>query len=107
MTKIIFTQADGTRVTVDASHGDSVMSAALASDVDGITAEYGGNMMCATCHVYVEESVADRLPAMTDDEDQMLAWTSAPRTSASRLSCRLPATEEFDGMAVTVPESQA
>ncbi|WP_411141503.1 2Fe-2S iron-sulfur cluster-binding protein [Streptomyces sp. x-80] len=103
MTKIIYVQPDSTRVTVDAAPGDSVMSAALAGDVDGITAECGGNMMCATCHVHVEESLADRLPAMCDDEDQMLACTAAPRTATSRLSCRLPVTDALDGTVVTVP----
>ncbi|MEU0938531.1 MULTISPECIES: 2Fe-2S iron-sulfur cluster-binding protein [unclassified Embleya] len=102
MTKIVYIQPDGTRVTVDAAPGDTVMSAALAGDVDGIVGECGGNMMCATCHVHVEESAARRLPAMTDDEDQMLACTDAPRTAHSRLSCQLPTDEP---MVVTVPGS--
>ncbi|MFE3202428.1 2Fe-2S iron-sulfur cluster-binding protein [Embleya sp. NPDC059237] len=102
MTRIGYIQPDGTRVIVDAAPGDTVMSAALTGDVDGIVGECGGNMMCATCHVYVEESSADRLPAMTDDEDQMLHCTEAPRTAISRLSCQLPAD---DPMVVTVPGS--
>ncbi|MGW5938053.1 2Fe-2S iron-sulfur cluster-binding protein [Streptomyces celluloflavus] len=106
MTKIIYRQPDGTRVTIDAAPGDSVMSAALAADVDGIVGECGGNMMCATCHVYVEDPGAGRLPAMTDDEDQMLACTDAPRTTASRLSCQLPADDTIDTMVVTIPGSR-
>ncbi|MCX4398678.1 2Fe-2S iron-sulfur cluster-binding protein [Streptomyces sp. NBC_00257] len=105
MTKISYIQPDGTRVTVDAGPGDSVMSAALAGDVDGIVGECGGNMMCATCHVYVDESVAGRFPAMTDDEEQMLSCAEAPRTSASRLSCQLPADGAADDIVVTVPGS--
>ncbi|MFD5193230.1 2Fe-2S iron-sulfur cluster-binding protein [Streptomyces sp. NPDC058357] len=107
MTKISYIQPDGTLVTVDAAPGDSVMSAALVGDVDGIVGECGGNIMCATCHVYVDESVAGRFPAMTDDEDQMLACTDAPRTPASRLSCQLPADDAIDGIVVTVPGSRA
>ncbi|GCD99055.1 2Fe-2S iron-sulfur cluster-binding protein [Embleya hyalina] len=100
MTKIDYIQSDGTRITVDAAPGDTVMSAAIAADVDGIVGECGGNMMCATCHVYVDEAPAARLPAMTDDEDQMLACTEAPRTALSRLGCQLPTDEP---MVVTVP----
>lgn len=62
--------------------------------------------MCATCHVYVHEEYLDRLPAMEEDEDEMLNGTAEPRTSRSRLSCQLVLDDDLDGIVVDLPESQ-
>ena len=35
--------------------------------------------MCATCHVYVDESWLARLAAMSDDEDELLDGVAAER----------------------------
>ena len=51
MTRITFVAADGTAQTVEARLGDSAMQTALAHGIDGITAECGGAMACATCYV--------------------------------------------------------
>ncbi|WP_432828593.1 2Fe-2S iron-sulfur cluster-binding protein [Dactylosporangium sp. CA-092794] len=101
-----FRHPDGSIDVVDASLNNSLMSAAIKHPVDGIIAECGGNAMCATCHVYVEPAFADRLPAMAEEEDEMLDGTASPRTGLSRLSCQLVVTEELAGMTVDVPPDQ-
>jgi 2Fe-2S ferredoxin len=62
--------------------------------------------MCATCHVYVDESWLARLPAMADDEDALLDGTASERRPNSRLSCQIKMTPELDGIVVKLPERQ-
>jgi hypothetical protein len=66
----------------------------------------GGEMMCATCHVYVEENQLSRTPTQSDDEKAMLEFTASERRPNSRLSCQLVVTPELDGLVVYLPETQ-
>jgi 2Fe-2S ferredoxin len=93
-------------VQAQADVGTSVMMAAVAQDIDGIVAECGGSLMCATCHVYVDEAFDDRLPEMSPDEDEMLEAAACERLPNSRLSCQLVLSEELDGLVVRLPETQ-
>lgn len=81
----------------------SLMHAAVKNDVPGIIGECGGNAMCATCHVYVDDAHLSRLPAMEDDEDEMLDGVVAMRTGNSRLGCQLVLDAELTGIRVEVP----
>lgn len=98
--------ASGERTTLVGRTGQSLMQAAVANNVAGIEAECGGTMTCATCHVYVRDEFASKLPAMTGDEDATLDFTAAVRKPSSRLSCQLPLTEDLDGLTVDLPETQ-
>jgi ferredoxin, 2Fe-2S len=106
MSKINFIQPDGHVLAIDAEPGKSVMHVALANDVLGIVAECGGNAMCATCHIYVEDEDLGQLSEMAGDEDAMLDCTASPRESNSRLSCQVEVPEESAGVTVRVPERQ-
>src|SRR4051794_405592 len=106
MTAIIFVHPDGRRERIDAGAAETVMLAATSHGVAGILAECGGNAMCATCHVYVEDSWLDRLPAMTGEEDALLDGAAAERRPNSRLSCQIRITPELDGLGVRLPERQ-
>ena len=104
MPSITFIHPDGQRQQVQAVIGASVMRAALANGVAGITAVCGGAAACATCHVYVEP--LPDLPAMAMLEDEMLDTTAEPRRPTSRLSCQIFMTAELDGLEVGLPEQQ-
>lgn len=106
MPTLVFEQPDGSRRALDVTEGTSVMKAAVAHGIDGIVAECGGSAMCATCHVYTDPADADRLPPVSDDEDEMLDCTVAPRRDGSRLSCQVVATGELDGLVVRLPQEQ-
>ena len=67
----------------------------------GIRAECGGACACATCHVYIDEAWADKLPTMRDDEDERLDEAYDVEAN-SRLSCQLIMTEQLDGLKVTI-----
>ena len=106
MPKVTYIQADGSSATYDFSVGKSLMLAAQSQGVDGILGECGGQAMCATCHVYVEETYLDRLPEMSEDENEMLEEAAAERRPNSRLSCQIPITDDLDGITLEVPEEQ-
>lgn len=99
-------QQDGAVCAIDAEPGMSIMHAALFNDVPGIVAECGGNAMCATCHVYVDENDLERLPEMAGEEDAMLDCTVSPRRVNSRLSCQIRVPADSEGVTVRVPEHQ-
>ena len=106
MPQITFFTADGAERLVDADAGVSIMRAAVSNSVPGIVGECGGQAMCATCHVYVRDEFLADLPAISDDEEEMLDCTSAPRQDNSRLGCQLRAGDAFDQIVVQVPRSQ-
>jgi 2Fe-2S ferredoxin len=106
MPSITYVHPDGSREVLEVPVGTSVMRGAILNSVDGIVAECGGEMMCATCHVYVDEPYRDRMPAQSDDEKAMLEFTASERKPNSRLSCQLVVTPEMDGLVVYLPESQ-
>ena len=99
-------EPNGTRHTLVAAVSQSLMRAAVAAGVDGIKADCGGMMTCATCHVYVDDAWSVRLPAPSHDEEAMLEMTAAPRRPTSRLSCQIALAAELDGLTVTLPDTQ-
>lgn len=104
--RIEFIAADGLRRSVEATAGKSVMWAAVSSGIEGIAADCGGTMSCATCHVKVAPEWAARLPPPGADEDAMLEMTAAPREAGSRLSCQLVVTPELHGLVLHLPPTQ-
>jgi 2Fe-2S ferredoxin len=106
MGKITYVAHDGTTTTIEAADGTSVMHAATANGVTGITAECGGSIMCATCHVYVREPWAGRLTPMEATENAMLGMTASERRPNSRLSCQIAMRPDLDGITVDLPEAQ-
>ena len=63
----------------------------------------GGCCSCATCHVYLDPAFADRLPAMSEDEDELLDG-SDQRTEQSRLSCQIAFSDALAGLQVTIAD---
>jgi ferredoxin, 2Fe-2S len=92
--------------TLEGKPGESLMQAAVAANVQGIEADCGGLLTCATCHVYVREPFASKLPPPSDDELGMLEFTASPRQPNSRLSCQIELGEALDGLTVDLPASQ-
>jgi ferredoxin, 2Fe-2S len=104
--KITFLNADGQVRTLDAETGVSLMQTAVLNGIDGIVGECGGSAMCATCHVYVDESFADHLTPPTSIENEMLDCAASERRQNSRLACQIIVGPEIDGLVVTLPEHQ-
>jgi 2Fe-2S ferredoxin len=94
-------ERDGSSRTVVGENGVSVMEVIRDNGFDELLALCGGCCSCATCHVFVDEAFAGRLPPMSEDENDLLD-SSDHRRAHSRLSCQIPMADDLDGMAVTI-----
>jgi ferredoxin, 2Fe-2S len=101
MPKLVVTNRAGEEKTVEASAGLSVMEAIRDNGFDELLALCGGCCSCATCHIHVDADWADKLPAMSEDENDLLD-SSDHRDATSRLSCQLHMNDALDGLRVTI-----
>lgn len=106
MGRVVFIRPDGTKQEAEAVSGQTLMQVARASLVPGIVAECGGELSCATCHVFVDEAWAGLLPDRSEDEVDMLEVTAEEPTDCSRLSCQVHFEDALDGMVVAIPRVQ-
>ena len=103
---VTYVSSSGIPRKIDVPSGMSVMQAALNHRVEGILGECGGNCMCATCHVYVEEKFLPLLNPPDETENAMLESTASERKPNSRLSCQLRVSPKFEGLIVHTPPTQ-
>ena len=101
MPKLIVVTRDGEEREIDGEAGLSVMEVIRDAGVDELLALCGGCCSCATCHVYVDPAFADALPAMSEDENDLLD-SSDHRNETSRLSCQVVLSDALDGLRVTI-----
>ena len=106
MPTIHFILPGGSRLALSTAEGASVMQAATGAGLQGIVGECGGSAMCATCHVYVDETWLDRLPAPLANELEMLECTASERLPTSRLSCQIKMSVALDGIVLHLPATQ-
>ncbi|CAI5731991.1 unnamed protein product [Hyaloperonospora brassicae] len=97
-----FVDGEGARTTVTAPEGQSLLDVAHAHDVE-LEGACGGELACSTCHVVLEKRIFDELPAMSEEEEDMLdlAWGL---TDTSRLGCQVVVARAMEGMTVQVPD---
>ena len=95
---ILVTDREGKEHKLPALPGWRVMEVIRDWGLD-IKAECGGACACATCHVYVDPEWAERMPAMSDEEEDQLDEAFAVE-EGSRLSCQLILTPAMDGLRV-------
>lgn len=105
MTLVQFIDASGAKTDVQIDDGISVMEGAVRAGIDGIDADCGGQLSCATCHVYVADSWLERMPPVSDDEDALLEF-AFERKPNSRLCCQIVLKPDLDGLEIHVPASQ-
>ena len=106
MALVTYVQHDGTRHEVEVPVGDTIMQGAINNMIDGIVAECGGGLACATCHCYVDEAWVDKVGQPSETESEMLESAASERKPASRLSCQINVTDELSGIVVYLPETQ-
>ncbi|XP_037697306.1 adrenodoxin, mitochondrial [Choloepus didactylus] len=104
---IHFINRDGETLTTKGKIGDSLLDVVVENnlDIDG----YGaceGTLACSTCHLVFEERIFENLPAITDEENDMLDLAYG-LTDTSRLGCQICLTKSMDNMTVRVPDAVA
>ncbi|WP_324261207.1 2Fe-2S iron-sulfur cluster-binding protein [Altererythrobacter sp. H2] len=101
MPKLTVVNRAGEESTIDVADGLTVMEAIRDNGFDELLALCGGCCSCATCHVHVDPAFVGQLPAMSEDENDLLD-SSDHRDETSRLSCQLAFTADLDGLRVTI-----
>ena len=101
MPKLIVVDRAGEEKTIQAQTGLTLMEAIRDNGFDELLALCGGCCSCATCHVHVDPAFADKLPPMSEDENDLLE-SSDHRNETSRLSCQVPLTAALDGLKVQI-----
>ena len=106
MALVRFVNSAGEETDVAIDDGVSVMEGAVKAGIEGIDADCGGQLSCATCHVYLGEAWVGRVPEPSDDEEALLDF-AAERQPNSRLSCQIIVRPELEGLEIGVPARQA
>lgn len=101
MPDLLVTTREGTETRVEGRAGLSIMEVIRANSFDELLALCGGCCSCATCHIYVDEAFLDKIPPMTEDENELLD-SATQREANSRLSCQIRFTAALDGLRVTI-----
>ena len=101
MPKLTVVNRAGEESTIEVADGLTVMEAIRDNGFDELLALCGGCCSCATCHVLVDSAFSDKLPTMSEDENDLLD-SSDHRGATSRLSCQIAFTSDLDGLKVTI-----
>lgn len=103
MPQITVVNQSGEETTIDAPTGRTLMEVIRDNGFDELLALCGGCCSCATCHVHLDTSFMDKVPAMSEDENDLLD-SSDHRNEYSRLSCQIPVTDALAGLKVTIAQ---
>ncbi len=102
MTRVRFVSADGREVQeVDAPAGERLLDVAQNAG-QPLEGACGGQMACSPCHVIAEAEDFAKLPAASEEEEDMLDL-AAHVTRYSRLSCQIWLTEDIETLTVKIP----
>ncbi len=103
MAKLVVVNREGAETEVEVKSGFSVMEAIRDNGFDELLALCGGCCSCATCHIHIDPAFMGALPAMSEDENDLLD-SSDHRDEFSRLSCQVKMSDALDGLKVTIAE---
>ena len=89
------------KIEAEGSPGDTLLRVAQAAGLP-LEGTCEGQMACSTCHVIVDPAWFDRLPAATDEEEDMLDLAAGARRT-SRLACQIVLDGDMDGLVIAIP----
>ncbi|KAF9134582.1 hypothetical protein BGW39_006522 [Mortierella sp. 14UC] len=108
--KIIFETFQKVRTEIDAKVGERILDIVKDKDpsrhgvYQALDCTCGGQLECATCHVYIEPPFNARLTPVTDAEEDMLEYAVGRKEEVSRLGCQIKIQPELEGMVVKLPQ---
>jgi ferredoxin len=102
VTLVRFLRPDGTLdKEVEAAPGQRLLDVAWAAR-EPLEGACEGVMACSTCHVIVDAADFEKLPAATDEEEDLLDLAAFP-TRTSRLACQIVLTDSMKSLTVRIP----
>jgi len=102
VTLVRFFKADGTLdKEVQAEPGQRLLDVAWAAR-EPLEGACEGVMACSTCHEIVDACDFEKLPAASEEEEDLLDL-AAHATRTSRLACQIILTAEMQSISVRVP----
>jgi ferredoxin len=102
VTLVRFLRADGALdKEVEADPGQRLLDVAWAAR-QPLEGACEGVMACSTCHVIVDAGDFDKLPAASEEEEDLLDL-AAHATRTSRLACQIILTDALKSLSVRIP----
>ena len=101
MVRVRFIDRDGEVTEGEGEPGSSLLELGQACGMP-LEGTCEGQMACSTCHVIVTQEWFDKLPAASEEEEDMLDLATGV-TRTSRLSCQIDLTGALDGLEVRIP----
>jgi ferredoxin len=102
VTLVRFLRADGALdKEVEADPGQRLLDVAWAAR-QPLEGACEGVMACSTCHVIVDAGDFDKLPAASEEEEDLLDL-AAHATRTSRLACQIILTDALTSLSVRIP----
>lgn len=74
----------------------------LLQDHGYVSGSCGGNLSCASCHVYVRNVLSDGTPEASKEECDLLEFSEQLREN-SRLACQIPLSAVPEGCEIEIP----
>ena len=106
MTVVRFFRADGTLdKEVKSKAGERLLDLAWRAN-QPLEGACEGCMACSTCHVIVAPEDFERLPAASEEEEDLLDLASHA-TRNSRLACQIILGDGLERLSVTIPAGSA
>lgn len=104
--QITFLQPDGTRKTVTARVGETLLQTARNAGDGEVDLEGAceGVCACSTCHLIMPADLYDRLPEPSEDEEDMLDMAFGLQET-SRLGCQIVVSPEMEGAVLEMPKA--
>mmetsp|Transcript_24622 Transcript_24622/g.36899 ORF Transcript_24622/g.36899 Transcript_24622/m.36899 type:complete len:135 (+) Transcript_24622:94-498(+) len=100
--KITFLTAEGKKIEATADDGDSFLDVTVKNEIDEVEGACEGTLACSTCHMIFPQDVYDKLPAMDEEEEDMLDLAIGV-TDTSRLGCQVTVKKDMDGLEIQLP----
>lgn len=106
MALVTYIEHNGTDHQVEVAEGETLMQAAVNDGIDGIVAECGGALSCATCLCFVDPAWIDKIEPPSEMETQLLEFALNGDQPGARFSCQIHASDKLNGLIVRLPKSQ-
>jgi len=104
VTLVRFYKADGSLdCEIEAKPGQRLLDVAWKAK-QPLEGACEGVMACSTCHVIVDKADFEKLPAASEEEEDMLDF-AAHATRTSRLACQIILSETMRSLSVRIPPS--